>query len=51
MISENSATNYPRPQVYAMKAMAMESDSMPRETLAIGEIEIIATINVSFILE
>jgi len=51
LISENSATNYPRPQVYAMKSMAMESDSMPRETLAIGEIEIIATINVSFILE
>lgn len=51
LISENSATNYPRPQVYAMKSIAMESDSMPRETLAIGEIEIIATINVSFILE
>ena len=51
LISENSATNYPRPQVYAMKSMAMESDSMPRETLAIGEIEITANVQIAFILE
>lgn len=52
LISDNSSTNYPRPPMYAMKSMAMaESDSMPRETLAIGEIEIIATVNVSFTLE
>lgn len=52
LISDNSSTNYPRPPMYAMKSMAMaDSDSMPRETLAIGEIEIIATVNVSFTLE
>ena len=51
LISDNSSTNYPRPPMYAMKSMAMESDAMPRETLAIGEIEIISTVNVSFILE
>lgn len=51
LISDNSSTNYPRPPMYTMKSMAMESDAMPRETLAIGEIEIISTVNVSFILE
>lgn len=52
LINDNSQTNYPQP-VYrgAMKAMAMESDSFSRETLAIGEIEINASVSVTFELE
>lgn len=52
LISDNSQTNYPQPQYRGMmKTMAMESDSMPRETLAIGEIEIISNVSVTFVLE
>ncbi len=52
LINDNSQTNYPQP-VYrgAMKAMAMESDSFSRETLAVGEIEIISNVSVTFVLE
>ena len=52
LINDNSQTNYPQP-VYrgAMKAMAMESDSFSRETLAVGEIEIISTVSVTFVLD
>lgn len=52
LISDNSQTNYPQP-VYrgAMKAMAMESDAFSRETLAVGEIEIISTVSATFVLE
>jgi uncharacterized protein YggE len=50
-ISDNSQTYYPQP-MYAAGMMKVSSDeSMPRETLAIGEINIIANVNVSFILE
>jgi uncharacterized protein YggE len=49
-ISDNSQPNYPQP-VFAMKTMAMESSDAPRETLAVGEINITANVNVSFILE
>lgn len=49
-ISDNSQPYYPQP-VFAMKTMAMESNDAPRETLAVGEINIIANVNVSFILE
>jgi hypothetical protein len=35
-----------------MKTMAMASDqAAPRETLAVGEIEIVTNVSVSFILE
>jgi hypothetical protein len=34
-----------------MKTMAMDQEVAPRETLAIGEINITATVNVSFLLE
>jgi hypothetical protein len=37
--------------MYAMKTMAMDQAESPRETLAIGEINISATVNVSFLLE
>lgn len=52
VISDNSQGYNPQPQprMYAMKSMAMD-ESAPKETLAIGEIEIVANVSVSFILE
>ena len=51
-ISDNSQTYYaPRP-MYEMKVMAMaDGAAAPKETLAAGEIEIIANVSVSFVLE
>lgn len=50
-ITDNSQTYYPQP-VYAMKSMSVESDNAaPRQTMAAGEIEIIANVSVSFKLE
>ena len=51
LISDNSQTYNPPPRMYAMKAMEMDIEAAPRETLALGEIEITANISVSFILE
>lgn len=51
LISDNSQIYVPQPRIYAMKSMAMDEASAPRETLAIGEIEITANVSVSFILE
>ena len=50
LISDNSQSYNPRPVMYAMKSMNMD-ESAPRETLATGEIEIMANVSVSFILE
>ncbi|MBF2707708.1 SIMPL domain-containing protein [Flavobacterium soyangense] len=50
LISDNSQNYNPHPVMYAMKSMAMD-ESAPRETLAVGEIEITANVSVSFILE
>lgn len=51
LISDNSFTNFPQP-VYMAKGMMMDAEAAaPRETLAVGEIEIICTVNVSFVLE
>lgn len=50
LISDNSQIFVPQPRMYAMKSMAMD-ESAPRETLAIGEIEITANVSVSFILD
>jgi hypothetical protein len=49
-ITDNTQNYYPQP-MYAMKTMAMDQAESPRETLAIGEINISATVNVSFLLE
>ena len=49
-ITDNTQNFYPQP-MYAMKTMAMDQEAAPRETLAIGEINITATVNVSFLLE
>lgn len=52
LINDNSQTNYPQPQYSGMmKAMAMESDAFSRETIAVGEIEIISTVSATFVLE
>lgn len=52
LISDNSQSYIPAapPRMYAAKAMASD-EAMPRETLAVGEIEIIANVSVSFVLE
>jgi len=52
LISDNSQTYMPAPapRVYAMKSSSTD-EAMPRETLAAGEIEIIANVSVSFALE
>lgn len=49
-ISDNSQSYTPQPVFASMKAMERDSAG-PRETLAIGEINITANVNVSFILE
>lgn len=52
LISDNSQTHYPQPMYGGMmKTMAMESDVSPRETIAVGEIEIISTVSATFMLE
>lgn len=52
IISDNSQTYNPQPRMYAMKSMSMDKlESAPRETQAIGEIEIIANVSVSFVLD
>lgn len=52
LISDNSQTNYPQPLYNGMmKTMAMSDESSPRETLAIGEIQIISNVSVTFVLE
>lgn len=51
-ISDNSQVFFPQPVMYEMKlARAETGDAMPRETIAIGEIEIHANVNVSFQLD
>jgi uncharacterized protein YggE len=49
-ITDNTQNYYPQP-MYAMKTMVMDQAQAPRETVAIGEINITATVNVSFLLE
>jgi uncharacterized protein YggE len=52
LISDNSQTNYPQPQFKGVnRTMSMESDGVPRETLAVGEIIIVSNVSVTFILE
>ena len=51
LISDNSQIYVPQPRMYAMKASMSMDESTPKETLAIGEIEITANVSVGFILE
>ena len=50
-ISDNSQINYPQPVFMAKGFMADTEVIQPRETLAVGEIEISATVTVAFLLE
>lgn len=50
VINDNSQTNYPRPMYSAMKMESADAGA-PRETLAIGQINITANVTVSFIIE
>ena len=51
IISDNSQPYYPQP-MFKGAMMSMRADeSAPKETLAIGEIEIIANVQVTFVLE
>lgn len=51
-ISDNTQTYHPQPMMYAMaRDKAEAGDMAPRETLAIGEINIVANVSVGFILE
>lgn len=49
LISDQSNTYYPQPVMYAKAATLEVADA--RETLAVGEIEVTSTVQVSFILE
>jgi uncharacterized protein YggE len=51
LISDNSQSYVSQPRMYAMKSSMVMDESIPKETLAIGEIEIMANVSVSFILE
>ncbi len=50
-VTDNSQTSFPQPRMYAMASMKESADGMPQETLAIGEIEIISNISISFTLD
>jgi hypothetical protein len=50
-ITDNSQTYFPQPMYTAMKTMEISDASASRQTLAVGEINIIANVTVSFILE
>lgn len=49
LVTDNSATYYPRPMFAEMKVGG--DAAMPRETLAIGEIEVTANVTINFALE
>ncbi len=52
LISDNSFTNYPQPVYAEMKTITMsDAAPAPHETLAIGNIEVICNVSVSFMLE
>lgn len=52
LIADSSQVYFPQPMYKGgMMAMASDAESAPRETLAIGEIEINATVTVSFVLD
>ncbi len=50
LISDSSQTHYPQP-MYKTNMATMAEDGASRETLAVGEIIITATVNVTFALE
>ncbi len=52
LISDNSQTHYPPQPMFKGAMMEMQADgAAPRQTLAIGEIEVISNVQVAFVLE
>lgn len=49
-VTDNTQAYYPRPMYAAMEMKSFDGASGARETLAIGEIEIIANVSVSYII-
>ena len=51
-INDNTQTYYPQPHMTMMAEQSFKSAAVaPRETLAVGEIEVIANVSVSFVLD
>ncbi len=50
-ITDNSQIHYPQPVYATMRKLEMSDSAAPKETLALGEINITANVSVSFILE
>jgi uncharacterized protein YggE len=50
-ITDNSQTSYPQPVFLEKSYLTDVETKQPRETLAIGEIEIVSNVSVSFVLE
>lgn len=51
-INDNTQTYQPHPYQAMMKtSMSFDAESAPRETLAVGEIEVITNVSVSFVLD
>ncbi|MBS7231191.1 SIMPL domain-containing protein [Flavobacterium psychroterrae] len=50
-IADNTQVYRPQPMYSAMKTMAMDSAGAENQTLAVGEIEVVANVSVSFILD
>lgn len=51
LINDSTQTYYPQPMYKADMMVAAAAEMAPRETIAVGQIEVIATVSVSFILE
>lgn len=51
LITDSSQVYFPQPMYKGAMAMAADSNEAPRETLAVGEIEVMANVSVTFALE
>lgn len=51
LINDNSSVHYPQPMFKGDMQQAVANESMQQETLAVGEIEVIANVTVSFLLD
>lgn len=51
LINDNSQTYFPQPMYKNYGVAAMAAEDSPKQTLAVGEIEVIANVSISFILE
>jgi uncharacterized protein YggE len=51
LINDSTQTYYPQPMYKADMMVAAAAEMAPRETIAVGQIEVTATVSVSFILE